>query len=199
MRVRCGASSLPLAQNGRSPVLAVQLPDHLCRSYRRASRGRGRIVNAGAQRRYPVSQTRGAYRGRPKPAGTGQEEAGREEAPRATAAGPEAGRRTAKRQARPEQRSPGRPAALTLRLDTARAAFLRGCRSFLTRRLHTNPPAPPSVPRALATLPSAAWRSLEGIVSSLYRSDRSSAWIKLKCAAWREANRDRHVLFERPK
>jgi bifunctional non-homologous end joining protein LigD len=43
-------------------------------------------------------------------------------------------------------------------------------------------------------------RGLEGIVSkrrdSLYRSGKSSAWIKVKCAAWREANRDRHELFE---
>ena len=44
-------------------------------------------------------------------------------------------------------------------------------------------------------------RGLEGIVSkrrdSLYRSGKSSAWIKVKCAAWREANRNRHELFER--
>jgi bifunctional non-homologous end joining protein LigD len=44
-------------------------------------------------------------------------------------------------------------------------------------------------------------RRLEGIVSkrrdSQYRSGKSSAWIKVKCAAWREANRDRHELFER--
>jgi bifunctional non-homologous end joining protein LigD len=44
-------------------------------------------------------------------------------------------------------------------------------------------------------------RWLEGIVSkrrdSLYRAGKSSAWIKVKCAAWREANRDRHELFER--
>lgn len=46
-----------------------------------------------------------------------------------------------------------------------------------------------------------ARRGLEGIVSkrrdSLYRSGKSSAWIKVKCAAWRQANRDRHELFER--
>jgi bifunctional non-homologous end joining protein LigD len=44
-------------------------------------------------------------------------------------------------------------------------------------------------------------RGLEGIVSkrrdSLYRSGKSSAWIKVKCGAWREANRDRRELFER--
>jgi bifunctional non-homologous end joining protein LigD len=44
-------------------------------------------------------------------------------------------------------------------------------------------------------------RGLEGIVSkrvdSQYRSGKSSAWIKVKCAKWREANRDRHELFER--
>jgi bifunctional non-homologous end joining protein LigD len=44
-------------------------------------------------------------------------------------------------------------------------------------------------------------RRLEGIVSkrrdSAYRSGKSSAWIKVKCAAWREANRGRHELFER--
>jgi ATP-dependent DNA ligase len=44
-------------------------------------------------------------------------------------------------------------------------------------------------------------RRLEGIVSkrsgSLYRSGKSSARIKVKCPAWREANRDRHELFER--
>ena len=44
-------------------------------------------------------------------------------------------------------------------------------------------------------------RRLEGIVckrrDSLYRSGKSSAWIKVKCSAWREANRDRHELFDR--
>ncbi len=43
-------------------------------------------------------------------------------------------------------------------------------------------------------------RGLEGIVSkrrdSLYRSGKSSAWVKVKCTAWREANRDRHELFD---
>jgi bifunctional non-homologous end joining protein LigD len=44
-------------------------------------------------------------------------------------------------------------------------------------------------------------RGLEGIVSkrrsSPYRSGKQASWIKVKCQAWREANRDRHKLFER--
>jgi bifunctional non-homologous end joining protein LigD len=40
---------------------------------------------------------------------------------------------------------------------------------------------------------------LEGIVSkrasSPYRSGTYSAWIKTKCAAWKDANRDRGGLF----
>jgi bifunctional non-homologous end joining protein LigD len=46
-------------------------------------------------------------------------------------------------------------------------------------------------------------RRLEGIVSKRmdrpYRSGDRSEWIKVKCATWREAHRDRHELFERPK
>ena len=42
---------------------------------------------------------------------------------------------------------------------------------------------------------------LEGIVSkrrdSPYRSGKKSAWIKVKCAAWRAANKERWRLFER--
>jgi ATP-dependent DNA ligase len=42
---------------------------------------------------------------------------------------------------------------------------------------------------------------LVGIVSkrrdSKYRSGTRSGWIKVKAAAWREANRDRGRLFER--
>jgi bifunctional non-homologous end joining protein LigD len=38
-------------------------------------------------------------------------------------------------------------------------------------------------------------RGLEGVVAkhraSVYRSGRSTSWIKVKCPAWREANRDR--------
>jgi bifunctional non-homologous end joining protein LigD len=44
-------------------------------------------------------------------------------------------------------------------------------------------------------------RGLEGIVSkrcdSVYRSGKQTSWIKVKCQAWREANRERHKLFER--
>jgi bifunctional non-homologous end joining protein LigD len=43
-------------------------------------------------------------------------------------------------------------------------------------------------------------RGLEGIVSkrrdSAYRSGKQPSWVKIKCQAWREANRDRHKLFE---
>jgi bifunctional non-homologous end joining protein LigD len=42
---------------------------------------------------------------------------------------------------------------------------------------------------------------LEGVVSKLsnqpYRSGKNLGWIKVKCAAWREANRDRWELFQR--
>ena len=38
-------------------------------------------------------------------------------------------------------------------------------------------------------------RGLEGVVAkhraSIYRSGRSTSWVKVKCPAWREANRDR--------
>jgi bifunctional non-homologous end joining protein LigD len=38
-------------------------------------------------------------------------------------------------------------------------------------------------------------RGLEGVVAkhkaSVYRSGRTTSWIKVKCPAWREANRDR--------
>jgi len=44
-------------------------------------------------------------------------------------------------------------------------------------------------------------RGLEGIVSkrkhSVYRSGPTHDWIKVKTAAWREANRDRHEMFEK--
>jgi bifunctional non-homologous end joining protein LigD len=43
-------------------------------------------------------------------------------------------------------------------------------------------------------------RGLEGIVAkhvnSVYRSGRSTSWVKVKCPAWREANRERWRLFE---
>ena len=52
--------------------------------------------------------------------------------------------------------------------------------------------------RLLAT---AARMGLEGIVSKLadqpYRSGKNPGWIKVKTAAWREANRDRWEMFER--
>ena len=42
---------------------------------------------------------------------------------------------------------------------------------------------------------------LEGIVSkrcdSAYHSGKQTSWIKVKCQAWRDANRERHKLFER--
>ena len=45
-------------------------------------------------------------------------------------------------------------------------------------------------------------RRLEGIVSKRvdapYRSGTSTDWIKVKCAGWRAANKDRWRMFERP-
>ena len=42
---------------------------------------------------------------------------------------------------------------------------------------------------------------LEGIVSKLgyqpYRSGKNPGWVKVKCRAWREANRDRWEMFEK--
>jgi bifunctional non-homologous end joining protein LigD len=42
-------------------------------------------------------------------------------------------------------------------------------------------------------------RGLEGVVAKhkqgIYRSGRSTGWIKVKCPAWREANRSRGELF----
>jgi len=42
-------------------------------------------------------------------------------------------------------------------------------------------------------------RGLEGVVAkhraSVYRSGRSTSWIKVKCPAWKEANRNRGDLF----
>jgi bifunctional non-homologous end joining protein LigD len=44
-------------------------------------------------------------------------------------------------------------------------------------------------------------RGFEGIVGkrrdSSYQSGKQTSWIKVKCQAWREANRNRHKLFER--
>ncbi len=42
-------------------------------------------------------------------------------------------------------------------------------------------------------------RGLEGVVAkhkaSIYRSGRSTSWVKVKCPGWREANRNRGELF----
>jgi ATP-dependent DNA ligase len=42
---------------------------------------------------------------------------------------------------------------------------------------------------------------LEGIVSKRrdapYRSGKQCGWVKVKCATWREANKERWRLFER--
>jgi bifunctional non-homologous end joining protein LigD len=52
-----------------------------------------------------------------------------------------------------------------------------------------------------ALLESAERLGLEGVVSkrrqALYRSGRSRDWLKIKTAAWREANRGRWRLFEK--
>ena len=45
------------------------------------------------------------------------------------------------------------------------------------------------------------WRALlEGVVAKhkngVYRSGRSTSWIRVKCPAWREANRDRVERFD---
>ena len=56
-------------------------------------------------------------------------------------------------------------------------------------------------PDPLKLLAAANKQGLEGIVSKLnyqpYRSGKNPGWIKVKCRAWREANRDRWELFER--
>jgi ATP-dependent DNA ligase len=58
------------------------------------------------------------------------------------------------------------------------------------------------LPIALSPLLEAAERhGLEGIVSKRraapYRSGESRDWVKVKTAAWREANRERWRMFER--
>jgi len=44
-------------------------------------------------------------------------------------------------------------------------------------------------------------RGLEGVIAkhtnSIYRSGPSSAWIKVKCSTWREANKNRAELFSK--
>jgi ATP-dependent DNA ligase len=53
----------------------------------------------------------------------------------------------------------------------------------------------------LALLKAADRMKLEGIVSKRrdapYRSGKQSDWVKIKCAAWRAANKERWRLFER--
>ena len=53
----------------------------------------------------------------------------------------------------------------------------------------------------MALLAACEEHGLEGIVSKLredrYRSGKNPGWIKVKTAAWREANRERHKLFEK--
>ena len=56
--------------------------------------------------------------------------------------------------------------------------------------------------RKLEALGYAERMGLEGVVSKLwvnaYRSGSRCDWIKVKCPSWRERNRDRWRLFERP-
>ena len=50
-------------------------------------------------------------------------------------------------------------------------------------------------------LAAAARQELEGIVSKrrlgIYVAGPGSGWVKVKTAEWREANRERHKLFEK--
>ena len=52
----------------------------------------------------------------------------------------------------------------------------------------------------IALLRAAETHGLEGVVSKLkadrYRSGKNPGWIKVKTAAWREANRDRREMFQ---
>ena len=52
-------------------------------------------------------------------------------------------------------------------------------------------------------LAAAEQQGLEGVVSKLtyqpYRSGKNPGWVKVKTASWREANSERHKLFERPR
>jgi ATP-dependent DNA ligase len=54
-------------------------------------------------------------------------------------------------------------------------------------------------PDPVKLLAAAETQGLEGIVSKLghqpYRSGKNPGWIKVKCRAWRESNRDRWELF----
>ena len=56
-------------------------------------------------------------------------------------------------------------------------------------------------PDPVKLLAAAESQDLEGIVSKLsyqpYRSGKNPGWIKVKCRAWREANKDRWEMFEK--
>jgi bifunctional non-homologous end joining protein LigD len=56
-------------------------------------------------------------------------------------------------------------------------------------------------PDPVKLLAAANKQGLEGIVSKLsyqpYRSGKNPGWVKVKCAAWREANKNRWELFEK--
>ena len=54
-----------------------------------------------------------------------------------------------------------------------------------------------------ALLAECEMRGFEGViakhVNGVYRSGRSSSWIKVKCSTWREANKNRGELFNKEK
>jgi bifunctional non-homologous end joining protein LigD len=56
-------------------------------------------------------------------------------------------------------------------------------------------------PDPVKLLAAANKAGLEGIVSKLgsqpYRSGKNDGWVKVKCSAWREANRNRWEMFDR--
>jgi bifunctional non-homologous end joining protein LigD len=63
-------------------------------------------------------------------------------------------------------------------------------RSAITRLLHSE-----TFDDGERLLAECGKRGLEGVVAkhraSIYRSGRSTSWVKVKCPAWQEANRDR--------
>jgi bifunctional non-homologous end joining protein LigD len=63
-------------------------------------------------------------------------------------------------------------------------------RSAITRLLHSE-----TFDDGERLLAECGKRTLEGVVAkhraSIYRSGRSTSWVKVKCPAWQEANRDR--------
>jgi hypothetical protein len=72
----------------------------------------------------------------------------------------------------------------------------------VTEEEYEFPPKPPRMRWATYNRLEAAERhGLEGIVSkrqaSAYRSGPSRDWLKVKTAAWREANRERWRMFEK--